>query len=87
MIRFQDCKDYCDLTEDEVEAIGAGMHATPMEACALAQKAEVSPEGREAILKCMNEYLALVESHEHGKQHVKEVHDAIERFAAHHANC
>ena len=84
MIRFQDCKDYCDLTEDEVEAIGAGMHTTPVEACALAQKAEVSPKGREAILKCMNEYLELVESHEQGEEHVEEVRAAIERFAVHH---
>lgn len=84
MIRFQDCKDYCDLTEDEVEAIGISMHTTPVEACALAQKAEVSPEVCQTILKCMHEYLEHVESHEHDAEHVEEVRAAIERFVAHH---
>ena len=83
MISLKDCLDYCDLTEDEIQAIANGANITPIEVCALVQECGDTPKDCRQILQYLQDYLEKVESHE-GEQRSHEVHKAINHFVANH---
>lgn len=83
MLTYEDCVDYCDLTEDEVEALRDATHIPPIEVVAMVQQYADSPRECRIMLKFLLEYLEKVEQSADSKRS-HELHDAISHFAARH---
>lgn len=83
MLSLKDCADYCDLTDDELNAIQRGAHVTTLDACALAHDAEQNPQNSRRVLKYLQEYLEYVEGTE-SDQRSHEVHHVIDHFIKNH---
>ena len=83
MLTLEDCADYCDLTDDEIEAITEGAGIPPIEVCAMVQQYTDSPQECRKILRFLMEYLEKVEAHSDAHRS-HEVHEAIQHFVSQH---
>lgn len=83
MLTFEDCADYCDLNDDEIQAIINGTGLPPIEVCAMVQQYADSPQQCRKILQFLQEYLEKVESQSDAKR-AHEVHEAITHFVSNH---
>lgn len=83
MLTFEDCADYCDLTNDEIEGLTEGLGLPPIEVCAIVQEYADSPQQCRKMLQFLHQYLEKVETlGDERRSH--EVHEAISHFAATH---
>lgn len=83
MLTLQDCCDYCDLSDDEVQGILNGANVTPIEVCAMVQEYADNPAECRKMLKFLQDYLEKVEQRSDAKRS-HEVHEAISHFASNH---
>jgi hypothetical protein len=83
MLTFQDCADYCNLSDDEIQAIMNGANVTPMEACAMAQEYADSPEECRKMLSYLLEYMEKEEARADAHR-CHEIHNAVNHFASNH---
>lgn len=58
MLTYQDCLDYCDLTEDEIHAIADHEHLTELAALELGQYLVETSKGEKAIRKIILDDIA-----------------------------
>ena len=83
MLTFEDCADYCDLSDDEIQAFIDGVRLPPIEVCAMVQQYVDSPQECRKMLRFLQEYLEKVESSGDARRS-HEVHEAITHFATNH---
>lgn len=83
MLTFQDCADYCDLYEDEIQGIINGANVSAIEVCAMVQEYSDSPQECRKMLKFLTDYLEKAESHSDEKRS-HEIHEAINHFVSNH---
>ena len=83
MLTFQDCADYCDLTEDEVQAFSEGTGIPPIEVCAMVQEYADTPQQCRKLLQFLQDYLEKVEV-DADAERSHQVHEAIHHFVANH---
>jgi hypothetical protein len=83
MLTFQDCADYCDLYDDEIQAITTGANISPIEVCALVQQHADSPKECRKMLKFLTDYLEKAEPNSDEKRS-HEIHEAINHFVSNH---
>ena len=83
MLTFEDCADYCDLNDDQIQAMIIGSGLPPIEVCALVQQYADSPKQCRKMLQFLLEYLEKVECQsDAARSH--EVHQSIEQFIERH---
>ena len=83
MLTFQDCADYCNLSEDEIQGILKGTNVPAIEVCAMVQEHADSPAECRKMLKFMMDYLERAEVHADAKRS-HEIHEAIHHFVSNH---
>lgn len=83
MLTFEDCADYCDLYEDEIQAIVNGTGLSSIEVCAMVHEHADSPQQCRKLLQFLQDYLEKVEMQADEKR-AHEVHEAITHFTANH---
>lgn len=83
MLSFVDCRDICDLTEEEIHAIEEAEHLPPVEACARGNSLSHSPEGCRQVIKYMYESIERAEKNEDGEQS-ELLHKDLQRFVSEH---
>ncbi|MBC8209424.1 MAG: hypothetical protein H8E21_00045 [Gammaproteobacteria bacterium] len=83
MLSYQDCADYCDLSEDEVSGLLNGANLTPIEVCAMVQQYADSPQECRKMIKFLQDYMETVEAQSNEKRS-HEIHQAINHFVANH---
>jgi len=83
MLRFADCSDFCNLSDEEIQIISNGANVPYIEACAIAHEAEDNPGFSRDVLELMQQQLEHVEKNADEKRS-KEVHQAINDFASKH---
>lgn len=83
MLTYQDCADYCDLTEDEIEALADGTGLPPIEVCAIVQQYTDSPQQCRKFMRFLQDYLEKVEL-SGDDEHSHRVHEAMHHFVANH---
>ena len=85
MLTYKECAEFCDLSNDEIQAIERAAQVTTMEACALLQDMAETPDGCRRALAYMMEYLEHVETVDgKSEKRSQEVHRAINHFAKTH---
>ena len=83
MLTFQDCSDYCDLSDDEIQGLLNATNTSPIEVCAMVQQYSDSPKECRKMVQFLQEYLEKVES-KSGEKRSHEVHEAINHFVSNH---
>ncbi len=83
MLTYEDCADYCDLSEDEMQALINGLGLPPIEVCAMVQQYADSPQQCRKMLSFLQDYLEKVESSSDAFR-AHEVHEAITHFVSNH---
>ena len=83
MLTYQDCADYCDLSDDEIQGILNGVNVPPIEVCAMVQEYSDSPQECRKLLKFLMDYLEKAESKSDAKRS-HEIHEAILHFVSNH---
>ena len=83
MLTFEDCADFCDLTDDEIQGLSEGAKISPLEVCAMVQKYADNPKECRKMLGFLQDYLERVESQADAKR-AHEVHEAINHFVSNH---
>ncbi len=83
MLTFQDCADFCDLSDDEIQGILEATNVSPIEVCAMVEEYANSPKECRKMVGFLLEYLEKVESRS-GEKRAHEVHEAINHFVANH---
>lgn len=83
MLTFQDCADYCDLSDDEIQGIVNGAYVSPIEVCAMVQEYAESPEECRKMLKYLLDYMEKAEGRVDAHR-CHEIHEAVNRFASKH---
>lgn len=83
MLTFEDCADYCNLSDDEIQAFIDGVGLPPIEVCAMVQQYAESPQECRKMLRFLQEYLEKVES-DGDAERSHEVHEAITHFVENH---
>lgn len=83
MITFQDCADYCDLSQDEIEGLLEGTKTSPIHVCAMVQEFADSPKECRKMIGFLQAYLEKVEGQSDAKRS-HEVHEAISHFVSTH---
>lgn len=83
MLTFQDCADYCGLSEEEIQGIVRGARVTPMEACAMVRQYADSPKECRKMLNYLLEYMEDAEGRVDANR-CHEIHKAVNHFADNH---
>lgn len=76
MLTMQDCLDFCDLTEEEVDLIAAHEHLIAETAAPLVCSLVQTPEGVELVCACLQDLAssALAEGAPDRAEHVLDVY-------------
>lgn len=83
MLSFVDCRDFSDLTEEEIHAIEEAEHLPPVEACARGHNLANTPEGCRKVIKYMYESIERAEHNQDGEQS-EILHKDLEKFVSEH---
>ena len=83
MLTYEDCIDFCNLTEEEVRALQESENVPALEACIRAHGLADNPRGCRQFLKYLQERLEQVEAINDRKAS-RQVHDAMKHFTSTH---
>ncbi len=79
MLTLQDCLEYCELTEAEIEAIAVHEHLSPIIAAELGDCLVKSPQGVRQIRRFILDDIARAESRGQFNR-VRKLRQVLERF-------
>lgn len=68
MLTFEDCLQYCDVSQGEVDVVAKHEGLPEMVACELANYLKGSSEGRQTLLRFIQEDLQTAGSHQRGSR-------------------
>ena len=83
MLTYEDCSDYCDLSDHEVQGLINATNMTPIEVCAMVQQFADSPTECRKMVKFLMEYLEKMEAKGDANES-HEIHTAIDHFVSNH---
>lgn len=83
MLSFIDCRDFSELTEEEIRAIEEAEHLPPVEACARGHDLANTPKGCRLVIQYMYESIERAEKNQDGEQS-EVLHKDLDMFVSEH---